>query len=79
MRITQTIRALSAITITIGLGLLALIPADASSEEVTVMRHTTQPLRGYGTAPARREGESGSQDQKRTRPGRGESAGDATK
>ena len=50
MRITQTIRALSAITITIGLGLLALIPADASSEEVTVMRHTTQPLRGYGTA-----------------------------
>ena len=79
MKITQTIRALTAITIAIALGLLVLIPADASSEEVTVMRHTTQPLRGYGTAPARREGESGSQDQKQTRPGRGESAGNAAK
>ena len=47
MKITQTIRALTAITITIGLGLLALIPADAASEEVTVMRHTTQTLPGY--------------------------------
>ena len=49
MKITQTIRALTAITITIGLGLLALIPADAAAQEVTVMRHTTQPLPGYGT------------------------------
>ncbi len=49
MKISQTIRTLSAITITIGLGLLALIPADAATQEVTVMRHTTQPLPGYGT------------------------------
>ena len=49
MKISQTICTLSAITITIGLGLLALIPADAASEEVTVMRHTTRPLPGYGT------------------------------
>ena len=49
MKITQTIRTLSAITIAVGLGLLALIPADAAAQEVTVMRHTTQPLPGYGT------------------------------
>ena len=49
MKTTQTIRALTAITIAIGLGLLALIPADAAAQEVTVMRHTTQPLPGYGT------------------------------
>ena len=49
MKITQTTRALTAITIAIALGLLVLIPADAASEEVTVMRHTTRPLPGYGT------------------------------
>ena len=49
MQITQTIRALTAITIAIALGLLVLIPADAAAQEVTVMRHTTQTLPGYGT------------------------------
>ena len=49
MKISQTIRTLTAITITIGLGLLVLIPADAAAQEVTVMRHTTKPLPGYGT------------------------------
>ena len=49
MKITQTIRALTAVTIAIALGLLMLIPAEAAAQEVTVMRHTTQPLAGYGT------------------------------
>ena len=49
MKISHTIRTLSAFTITIALGLLVLIPADAAAEEVTVMRHTTKPLAGYGT------------------------------
>ena len=49
MKITKTIRTLSAITIAVALGLLALTPADAAAQEVTVMRHTTKPLPGYGT------------------------------
>ena len=49
MKITQTIRALTAVTIAIALGLLMLIPAEAAAQEVTVMRHTTHPLPGYGT------------------------------
>ena len=49
MKIMQTIRRFSAITIAAALGVLTLIPADAAAQEVTVMRHTTQPLPGYGT------------------------------
>ena len=48
MKIRQMIHTLSASTIAVALGLLALIPADAAAQEVTVMRHTTQPLPGYG-------------------------------
>ena len=46
---TQAIRRFSAITIAAALGVLTLIPADAAAQEVTVMRHTTRPLPGYGT------------------------------
>ena len=49
MKVSQTIRTLTAITIAIALGLLALIHEDAAAQEVTVMRHTTQTLPGYGT------------------------------
>ena len=49
MKMTESIRRVSAITIAAALGMLTLIPADAASEEVAVMRHTTKPLPGYGT------------------------------
>ena len=49
MKINQTIRTLSAITIAVALGMITLTPADAVAQKVTVMRHTTQPLPGYGT------------------------------
>ena len=49
MKMTESIRRVSAITIAAALGMLTLIPADAASEEVAVMRHTTRPLPGYGT------------------------------
>ena len=57
MKISKFIRTRSAITGAFALAwlapvaypLLALTAADASAEEVTVMRHTTRPLPGYGT------------------------------
>ena len=49
IKIAQTIRNSIAITIAAALGVLTLIPADATAEEVAVMRHTTKPLPGYGT------------------------------
>ena len=49
MKVNETVRLAGAITIAITLGLLALIPAAAAAQEVAVMRHTTQPLPGYGT------------------------------
>ena len=49
IKIAQTIRNSIAITIAAALGVLTLIPADATAEEVAVMRHTTRPLPGYGT------------------------------
>ena len=49
MKSTQAIRGFSAITIAVAFALLALTPADGTAEEVAVMRHTTQPLPGYGT------------------------------
>ena len=49
MKMNEAVRLGGAITIAITLGMLMLIPADASAEEVTVMRHTTKPLPGYGT------------------------------
>ena len=48
-KITKTIRTLSAITIAAALGILALIRADAATQEIAVMRHTTNPRPGYGT------------------------------
>ena len=49
MKIAQTIRNFIAITIAAALGVPTLIPADATAEEVAVMRHRTQPLPGYGS------------------------------
>ena len=57
MKISYAIRTPTAITAAFALALLApvawtllaLIPADATAQEVAVMRHTTKPLPGYGT------------------------------
>ena len=57
MKISHAIRTPTAITAAFALALLApvawtllaLIPADATAQEVAVIRHTTKPLPGYGT------------------------------
>ena len=48
MKTTQTIPRLSALIIAAVLATIALTPTDAAAEEVSVMRHSTPPLPGYG-------------------------------
>ena len=48
MKTTQTIPRASALIIAAALATIALTPTDAAAEEVSVMRHSTPPLPGYG-------------------------------